>query len=291
MRGHGEIFQIGDQIEMKLRRLRPGLNHGRFGDVRNFEHDHYVTFPEKRRIQQFVRPNELRLIQRQADIERDRFQFRDQQPTGKNIAYERRNPEFSKIPRRRHSTKTTQNQPTMKEIYATAVQEKGMHNQGYSGFNDAVAAQPGGLTKWVHSLPLDIVSLPKFLADFAKECFDPPREVPKRKAKVENHETDVVKAPEAIRKNLLQNNSVDADEEKEVLGTKAQSNISNREIPQTADLNNRQHPEPNFTADRHSEVRERSMSIYMSTDNPRGRNSAAVGWKEEFNVKIFRKDR
>jgi len=170
--------------------------------------------------------------------------------------------------------KPIRNQSAGTEIHPTVDRTKDRHSNNYPIYPDKVEAQAGEASKRVHYLAQEIVSLPKpfgiwakFFAEFAKECFDPSRDVPKKKERVENDDINVEAPPQVVDSLFnrdVQNNS-DVDEEKEVLGINAQSKITNsKKKSGFVDINNKQYPEANFATDRYGEVRTSSMNINIS---------------------------
>jgi len=271
MTGRGEMFRIGDHIEMKLRRQRAGVVAARVADVRNLQLDHGLIFPGRRRIQNFVRPNKL--TQRQAETERERFQFGSQPAAPKFVAFNRRKVEYSKMPRLPHKPKVTRSQAPVNQIHATGPQAKRFHSHDnyYRNVSDIGTTMRDSIHRIQPPLPGDVTSVPnpqstwaKFFAEFAKECFIPSESVPKKREIVENHEINV-EAPREVVASLfngdIQNNSDDVDEEKEIMGSDAQSKLTSRENPEALDVHNKQYPKANLVAHNIDEVGVRSMNI------------------------------
>jgi len=266
------MFRIGDHIEMKFRRPRGGVVAARVADVRNLQLDHRVIFPEKRRIQNFVRPTDWRPRQRPVETERERFQFGGQQPPPKSLAFQQRKFEYSKMARLPLKQKPIRYQGPVKQIQTSGSQAKSIHSRdNYRNFNDTGSTTRDPVNRIQRPLPFDIASVPdpqskwaKFFVEFAKECFNPSESVPKKREIVDNQEIKV-EAPRELVNSLftgdIQNNSDDVDEEKEILGSDAQSKLTNPENPKNLDVHNKEYPEANLVAHSTDEVGMRSLSI------------------------------
>jgi len=272
MTGRGEMFRIGDHIDMKLRRQRAGVVAARVADVRNLQLDHGLILPERRRIQNVVRPSDWRLTQRQVETERERFQFGGQPAAPKFVAFHRRKVEYSQMSRLPHEPKVTRSQAPVNQIHATGQQAKRFQSHdNYRNVNDIAPTMRDSTNRIQKPLPVDITSVSnpqstwaKFFAEFAKECFIPSESVPKKREIVENHEINV-EAPREVVASLfngdIQNNSDDVDEEKEILGSEAQSKLRNRENPEAVDVHSKQYPKENLVTHNIDEVGLRSMNI------------------------------
>jgi len=265
------MFRIGDHIDMKLRRQRAGVVAARVEDVRNLQLDYGLILPERRRIQNVVRPNDWRLTQRQVETERERFQFGGQPAAPKFLAFHRRKVEYSKMSRLPHKPKVTRSQAAVNQIHATGLQAKRFQSHDiYRGVNDTATTMRDSTNRIQHPLPVEITSvsnpqstLAKFFAEFAKECFIPSESVPKKREIVENHEIKVA-APQEVVASLygdIQNNSDDVDEEKEILGSDAQSKLTNRENPEALDVHSKQYTKENLVTHNIDEAGVRSVNI------------------------------
>jgi len=298
MRKRGDFYRIGDNIEMKLRHRPSAVFPARIADVRNLGLNHYVLSPERMRIPEFTVPKNVQLTQRQGELDRERFQFRHPQAAMQNAGLVQRNLEFSKMTRLPHRAKVSRSgiQSTLKHMNAKCARAKAMHPGGSTRFVDTVGATLGDPKKQVNILSGDTGSLPKpykawakFFADFAKECFVPPKEVPRRREK--NDRTDInVEAPPEVVAGLfdrdIQNNTDDAFEEKEIRGNEPHPNIAFLKKPETVDVPNGRYPEENFAPDRIDEAGQRLMNVNIFPI-PQGQKPAL----QQYNINIYNDDR